>query len=47
VIVVAAERRAKADDTVHFPLAISSLAVQWATRVPLGGRGTQLMAVIV
>lgn len=40
VVVVAAKRRAKADDAVHFPPAISPLAVQWAPRVPLAERGT-------
>lgn len=40
MVVVAAKRRAKADDAVHFPPAISPLAVQWAPRVPLAERGT-------
>ncbi|KAK4809905.1 hypothetical protein QYF61_023392 [Mycteria americana] len=39
VVIVAATSRAKADYTMYFPPAISTLAVQWATRVPLGGRG--------
>ncbi|OPJ86182.1 hypothetical protein AV530_011346 [Patagioenas fasciata monilis] len=43
-VIVAAKTRAKADDTVHFPLAISILAAQWATRVPLGGRGNTVNA---
>lgn len=47
VVVVAAKRRTKADNAVHFPPAISPLAVQWAPRVPLGGRRTQLMALVV
>lgn len=39
MIIAAVKSRAKADGTRYFPPAISTLAVHWATRVPLGGRG--------
>lgn len=45
--VVAAQSGAEAHDTVHLPLAVRCLAIQWSARVPLrkpelgmrGGRG--------